>query len=82
MRNTVLYSVSGLLGLAGLLPFAPVEWPAVLPMTAAIAGAVIILRSHSPRCRGLPPPQPAKEFPRIAKPADVHVVRISASRPQ
>lgn len=70
MNNPLFALVGGLLGLAGLLPFTPMDWPAVAPITAAIVGAVVLGWRHVSRSPAAadPPAGPAGDagFPRVA----------------
>ncbi|MCI0685581.1 MAG: hypothetical protein L0Y71_26075 [Gemmataceae bacterium] len=69
MKNPIFALAGGLLALAGLLSFAPVQWPAVAPVTAAIAGAVMLASRTVSRSPAAPEDSPATpsgdRFPRM-----------------
>lgn len=67
MRNPVLFA-AGLLGLAVLLPFSPIDWPAVAPITVAIGGAIVVW------CRSAPPTPAPQRLP----PAEEQRLRVVA----
>lgn len=57
MKSTVMTAALGLLLIAAILPFAPMGHFAVIPVTAAIAGAVFLLW-HATHLTDPEPPPP------------------------